>query len=206
MKIKKILPEQVKDKTLGYKEYRKVLKPAIKMMAAQCNSPETATDCLIKTDFEFEDMKGKKMGLIILGKQSGAWIKCAKDEIKNEKKFTLIAKSYVKTEEDGSLTLVVLPVKGSAKKTMIEKQITKFALKGMPVKLQIGEAAQTEEENTEDNTEETTNQEENLVSSNEETSTDGPTDEQMAKKNKMTARMAKMDEQIKKLKNQFKIS
>ena len=162
-------------------------------MASQCNSPETATDFFVKTDYEFADMKGKKMGLIVPGKQTGAWLKMAKEEIKKDKKFTLIGQCYIKTDDKGSMTLVLLPSKGAAKKAIMTKQLTKFALKGLPVDLQIGEMPVAEEDE---------------VIENESTSdNDAPNNEELlGKKKAMDDRMAKMDAQIQQIKAQLKIS
>ncbi len=43
MKIKKLLPEDVKGNLLGFKDYRKVIKPALKAMLTQHASQETST-------------------------------------------------------------------------------------------------------------------------------------------------------------------
>ncbi len=53
MKIKKLLPEEIADKTLGFKIYRESLKPALKKMIGEHNSAETATRFIVKTNFEF---------------------------------------------------------------------------------------------------------------------------------------------------------
>ncbi len=205
MKIKKLLPNEVQEKTLGYKDYRKVLKPTLKAMATQCNSPETATDFFIKTDYEFSDMPGKKMGLIIPGKQTGAWLKMAKEEVKNDKKFTLIGKCYITTSESGEHSVVLLPEKGAAKKNLVKRQLVKFALKGMPFGVQLGEdtAADTSESTGEEDQEETVVSDSSATSDSSTTSED---DDILKKKKLMDARMAKMDEEMAKLKTQLKIS
>ena len=84
MKIKKLEPQNVSEKTLAYKEYRKNIKPALKKMIAEHNSPETSTRFIVKTNFEFNDMKGKKMGLIIPGDHTGPWRNMAREEVKIE--------------------------------------------------------------------------------------------------------------------------
>lgn len=191
MKIKKLLPEQVTNKSLGYKEYRKALKPALQMMETSCNSPETAVDCLIKTDFVFSDMPGKKMGLIIVGNQSGAWLQCAKEQIKDDKKFTLVGSCYISSNDDGTKTLVVLPKRGNAKQTLVSRQVQKFALKGYPYSLQVGEELASEEEEA--------SAEPNSAAAGELSK------EQLIRKKNMEARMKKMGEQIARLKAQFNI-
>lgn len=191
MKIKKLLPNEVQEKSLGYKDYKKVLKPSLKKMENECNSPETATDFFLKTDYEFSDMPGKKMGIIIPGKQAGAWLKMAKEEVKQDKKFTLIGKCYINSKEDGTLELVLLPKKGGAKKNLVNRQIPKFALKGLPYSLVLGE-------NTEVSKGE---EEEESMQGNQEQD-----DDALSKKKLMDARMAKMDEQMTKIKKQLKIS
>jgi len=88
MKIKKIEPQQLVDKNIGYKEYRKILKPALKRMLGEHNTVETKTDFIVKTNFEYSDLKGKKMGLIILGDHTSGWIKTVRDQVKEDKKNT----------------------------------------------------------------------------------------------------------------------
>lgn len=187
MKIKKLLPEELQDKSLGIKVLRKLLKPTLKKMEGECNSPETATDFLIKTDYTFGDMPGKKMAALILGDQKGAWLKLAKDEIKKDKKFTLIGKCYIKSEGEEQKTLVLLAKKGAAKKNLVKRQLEKFALKGLPYTVQLGEILDEPVDETEEPVEEQLK--ENLV----------------AKKEKMYQHMANMDAQIAKLKAQLKI-
>jgi hypothetical protein len=75
MKIKKLLPEDVKSNQLGYKDYRKVIKPALKAMLTQHASLESPTRFIAITNYEYADMKGKKMGLIIAGDQTSVWLK-----------------------------------------------------------------------------------------------------------------------------------
>lgn len=64
MKIKKLVPEDVKSNQLGYKDYRKVVKPAMKAMLTQHASQETSTRFIAITNYEYGDMKGKKNGFI----------------------------------------------------------------------------------------------------------------------------------------------
>lgn len=150
MKIKKLTPEQVSDKKLDYKVYRKVLKPALKAMIGEHNSAETTTEFIIKTNFEFVDMKGKKMGFIIPGEQTSAWLKLTKEEIKNDKKNTCLGTCYVKKNADGSYVLVLLPEKGAAKKNLMKKQLEKFALKGMPFTIEIAAGGELEDDSAEE--------------------------------------------------------
>ena len=150
MKIKKLEPQQITEKSLGFKDYRKVVKPALKKMIAEHNSAETATRFIIKTNFEFADMKGKKMGLIIPGQQTSGWIKMAKEEVKDDKKNTCIGDCYVKKNTDGSFVLVLLPEKGAAKKNLMIKQLEKFALKGTPFSIEVGAGGELEEDNAAD--------------------------------------------------------
>ncbi len=152
MKIKKLTAEQVSDKSLGFKDYRKAIKPAMKMLVGEHTTVETATDFLIKTNYEFGDMKGKRLGLIIPGDQAAAWKNLAKEQIKNDKKNTCIGKAYAEKNADGSYTLVLLPEKGAAKKNLMKKQLEKFALKGMPFTIKIGAGGELEDDSA-DNTE-----------------------------------------------------
>ena len=64
MKIKKLLPEDVKGNLLGFKDYRKVIKPALKAMLTQHANLETSTRFIAISNYEYADIKGKKMGLI----------------------------------------------------------------------------------------------------------------------------------------------
>lgn len=149
MKIKKLVPEEIKDKKLEYKVYRKIIKPALKAMMTMHLGEEATTGFIIKTDYEFADMKGKKMGLIIPGDQTAAWGKMAKEEIKNDKKHTCIGQCYVKESADGPV-LVLMPEKGAAKKNLMLKQLQKFALKGTPFKIEISAGGELEEDNPAD--------------------------------------------------------
>ena len=90
MKIKKIEPQQLVDKNIGYKEYRKILKPALKRMLGEHNTVETKTDFVVKTNFEYSDLKGKKMGLIILGDHTSGWIKTVREQVKEDDECRLI--------------------------------------------------------------------------------------------------------------------
>lgn len=219
MKIKKLEPQQISEKSLGFKDYRKVVKPALKKMIAEHNSPETATRFIIKTNFEFADMKGKKMGLIIPGSQTSGWIKMAKEEVKDDKKNTCIGDCYVKKNTDGSFVLVLLPEKGAAKKNLMIKQLEKFALKGTPFSIEVGAGGELEEDNAADvviddvampeegnEVEEVEDEEEGDVAA-----ADAPiagaeeTEEQKTFKKTMEERLTKMDEQMAKVKEQLKM-
>jgi hypothetical protein len=149
MKIKKLVPEEIKDKKLEYKIYRKIIKPALKAMMSMHLSEEATTGFIVKTDYEFADMKGKKMGLIIPGDQTAAWGKMAKEELKTDKKHTCIGQCYVKESTDGPI-LVLMPEKGAAKKNLMLKQLQKFALKGTPFKIEISAGGELEEDNPAD--------------------------------------------------------
>ena len=150
MKIKKLVPEDIKDKKLEYKNYRKIVKPALKAMLTMHKGEEATTGFFIKTDYEFADMKGKKMGFIIIGDQTTNWLKLSKEEIKGDKKNTCIGDCYVKDGADGTPILVIKPVKGAAKKNLMKKQLEKFALKGTPFKIEIAAGGELEEDNPEE--------------------------------------------------------
>lgn len=146
MKIKKLLPEVVKDNLLGLKDYRKVIKPGLKTMHTQHASQETSTRFIAITNYEYTDMKGKKMGLLIAGDQTSAWLKMSKELLKDNKKNVCIGECYVKTGSDGSKILVLQPEKGAAKKNLLKKQLEKSALKGSPFTVEIGTGGELEED------------------------------------------------------------
>jgi hypothetical protein len=220
MKIKKLEPLQISEKSLGFKDYRKVVKPALKKMIVEHNSAETATRFIIKTNFEFADMKGKKMGLIIPGDQNSGWIKMAKEQVKEDKKNTCIGDCYVKKNADGSFVLVLLPEKGAAKKNLMIKQLEKFALKGMPFSIEVGAGGELEEDNAADVLidDVAMPEEGNEVEEPEDDEEEGavaaadapiagaePTEEQKTFKKTMDERLTKMDEQMNKVKEQLKM-
>ena len=124
MKIRRIEASQLSDGTLGYKEYRKALKPTLAKIKEMHKSLEETTHFIAITNFEFEDMKGKKMGLIVLGNREGNWKQTVKEEVKNNKSNTCFGDCYIKEkpEEAGTYTLVLLPQKGKAKKNLMIKQ------------------------------------------------------------------------------------
>jgi len=207
MKIKKLEPQQISEKSLGFKDYRKVVKPALKAMLEKHNSVETATDFLVKTNFEFADMKGKKMGFIIPGEQTSSWLKMSKEQVKEDKKNTCIGTCYVRKNADGTYVLVLLPVKGAAKKNLMIKQLEKFALKGTPLTLEIGAGGELEEDNPADVVLDDVvlpaeDGEEEVASTNEAAEL---TEEQKTFKKTMEERMVKMDEQMTKVKEQLKM-
>ncbi len=146
MKIKKLLPEDVKGNLLGFKDYRKVIKPALKAMLTQHSGLESPTRFIAITNYEYADMKGKKMGLIIAGDQTSAWLKMAKELLKDNKKNVCIGECYVKTGSDGSNILVLQPEKGAAKKNLLKKQLEKSVLKGSPFTVEIGTGGELEED------------------------------------------------------------
>jgi len=150
MKIKKIEPQEISDKKLDYKVYRKILKPALKKMISEHNSTETSTCFIVKTDFEFSDMKGKRMGLVIPGNHTSAWLKLAKEQVKEDKKHTCIGYCYVRSNANGSFTLVLNPEKGAAKKNLMIKQLEKFALKGTPFDIEVTSGGELEEDSEAD--------------------------------------------------------
>lgn len=150
MKIKKIDPQEISDKKLHYKDYRKILKPALKKMISEHNSTETATRFIVKTDFEFADMKGKRMGLVIPGNHTSTWLKMAKEQVKEDKKHTCIGDCYVRSNANGSFTLVLNPEKGAAKKNLMIKQLEKFALKGTPFTIEVTSGGELEEDSEAD--------------------------------------------------------
>lgn len=184
-------------------------------MIAEHNSAETATRFIIKTNFEFADMKGKKMGLIIPGQQTSGWIKMAKEEVKDDKKNTCIGDCYVKKNTDGSFVLVLLPEKGAAKKNLMIKQLEKFALKGTPFSIEVGAGGELEEDNAADvviddvampeegnEVEEVEDDEEGDAAAGAATEM---TEEQKTFKKTMEERLTKMDEQMAKVKEQLKM-
>ena len=146
MKIKKLLPEDVKGNLLGFKDYRKVIKPALKAMLTQHSGLESPTRFIAITNYEYADMKGKKMGLIIAGDQTSVWLKMAKELLRDNKKNVCTGECYVKTGTVGSSILVLQPEKGAAKKNLLKKQLEKSALKGSPFTVEIGTGGELEED------------------------------------------------------------
>jgi hypothetical protein len=202
MKIKKIFPLDISNGELGYKEYRKIIKPALKQMLEEHNSLEHPTDFLIKTNYEFHDFKGKKMALIIIGDQNGTWKLFSKQEVKDDKRNTCFGSCYAKKNSDGSYSIVILPEKGAAKKNLMKKQIEKFAFKGLPFDLTIAAGGELEEDNADE-----------IILEEIETDFDESNDteelslreEQLLFKEKMNERLSKMFNQINKIKVQLKI-
>lgn len=212
MKIKKLEPQEISDKTLGFKDYRKVVKPALKKMITEHNSSETATRFMVKTNFEFSDMKGKKMGLIIPGHQNAPWVKLSREQLKEDKKNTCIGDCYVKKNTDGSYVLVLLPEKGAAKKNLMIKQLEKFALKGTPFSIEVGAGGELEEDNAADvHLDDVALPAEEVEADEDDNEEDdnAPAVEMDENQKKifdiMAEKMAKMDEQIAKVKEQLKI-
>jgi hypothetical protein len=208
MKIKKLEPTQVSSNTLEFKVYRKVLKPSLKKMIAEHNSKEKLTQFLVKTNYEFSDLKGKKIGLIIPGDHTSNWLKLAKEEIKDDKKNTCIGNCYVKKNDNGTYVLVLLPEKGAAKKNLMIKQLEKFALKGIPFSIELGAGGELEEDKASDVIIEDValpadEPEEDLDA--EDNAPQKATEEQLKYKDAMNERLAKMDEQLSKLKEQLKM-
>ncbi len=150
MKIKKIEPQDLIENKIEYKKYKKILKPALKTMVSGYTSEENATRFFIKTNYEFSDLPGKKMAIIIPGNHTSAWIKMIKEDLKQDKKNTCLGDCFVKKNNEGEFTLVLLPEKGSAKKNLMKKQIEKFAFKGLPFNLEIGAGGELEEDKAED--------------------------------------------------------
>lgn len=155
MKIKKLLPQELLDATLEYKVYKKVLKNLLTTMEKEHNTPETATQFLVKTDYEFSDKKGKKLAVLIPGKQAGAWMVYAKAQVKTDKKMTSLGECYLDAAEDGTKVIKLSITKGSAKKAQILKQLNKLVLKPLGVAVAI--VGSLAEENT---VEESSDQEE----------------------------------------------
>jgi hypothetical protein len=221
MKIKKLLPEEIADKTLGFKIYRKSLKPSLKKMIGEHNSAETATRFIVKTNFEFSDMKGKKMGLILPGDHTSGWVKMAKEQIKDDKKNTCIGDCYVKKNADGTYSLVLLPEKGAAKKNLMIKQLEKFALKGTPFSIEVGTGGELEEDNAADvvvddvvlpadeaETEEDDDDDDAAADADESGAVETEetmTEEQKDFKKTMAERLTIIDEQMLKIKEQLKM-
>ncbi len=209
MKIKKLLPEQISDKTLGFKDYRKIIRPALKLMVGLHNSPETATEFLAKTNFEFADMKGKKMGFLLPGDFTAQWKKMAKEEIQKEKKLSVIGSCYIKKGTDGSLTLVLIPIKGAAKKNLLIKQLEKFVLKGTPLSVEIAKGGEMEEDNAADvvveDVEFTDEPDSSSDSEEQEDDEKEISAEHTQYKLKMNEKLDKMKAQIEKIKQQLKM-
>lgn len=175
MKIKKLLPQELLDATLDYKVYKKVLKNLLETMEKEHNTPETATQFLIKTDFEFSDKKGKKMAVLIPGKQAGAWMIYAKAQAKTDKKMTSVGDCYLDVDGDGNKVIKLAPKKGAAKKALILKQLSKFVLKPLGFGLEIvADLASGGEVDASSDQAEDTN-------SVEETSTDSPAKAELKK-------------------------
>ncbi|AFC25656.1 hypothetical protein [Saprospira grandis] len=140
MKIKKLTPEQVQDKSLGYKEYKKVIKALLNSMQSEHNSADLPTKYLALTNYEFADMPGKKMGLIIPGDQTASWTKLSKELLKANKKEISLGQCYISLDEYDNPVLQLEPLKGNAKKALLLKQLTKTALKGTGVEVAMAAA------------------------------------------------------------------
>lgn len=140
MKIKKLTPEQVQDKSLGYKEYKKVIKALLNSMQSEHNSADLPTKYLALTNYEFADMPGKKMGLIIPGDQTASWAKLSKELLKANKKEISLGQCYISLDEYDNPVLQLEPLKGNAKKALLLKQLTKTALKGTGVEVAMAAA------------------------------------------------------------------
>lgn len=140
MKIKKLTPEQVQDKSLGYKEYKKVIKALLNSMQSEHNSADLPTKYLALTNYEFADMPGKKMGLIIPGDQTASWTKLSKELLKANKKEISLGQCYITLDEYDNPVLQLEPLKGNAKKALLLKQLTKTALKGTGVEVTMAAA------------------------------------------------------------------
>ncbi|WBM73658.1 hypothetical protein [Saprospira grandis] len=140
MKIKKLTPEQVQDKSLGYKEYKKVIKTLLNSMQSEHNSADLPTKYLALTNYEFADMPGKKMGLIIPGDQTASWAKLSKELLKANKKEISLGQCYISLDEYDNPVLQLEPLKGNAKKALLLKQLTKTALKGTGVEVAMAAA------------------------------------------------------------------
>ncbi len=119
-------------------------------MLTQHLGEEATTRFMVVTNYEYSDMKGKKMGLLIAGDQTSAWLKLAKELVKDNKKNVCIGECYAKTGTDGSPILVLKPEKGAAKKNLMKKQLEKFALKGTPFSIEIAAGGELEEDNPND--------------------------------------------------------
>lgn len=202
MKIKKIFPPDISNGELGYKEYRKIIKPALKLMLEEHNSLENKTDFIIKTNYEFSDFKGKKMALIIVGDQNATWKLFSKQEVKDDKRNTCIGSCYAKKNSDGSYSFILLPEKGAAKKNLMKKQIEKFAFKGLPFDLTIAAGGELEEDNADEVKLEEIDADFDESNDTEELSL---REEQLLFKEKMNERLSKMFNQINKIKVQLKI-
>jgi|GEM_PF-4123627 len=146
MKIKKLTPEQVQDKSLGYKEYKKVIKTLLNSMQSEHNSTDLPTKYLALTNYEFADMPGKKMGLIIPGDQTASWVKLSKELLKANKKEISLGECYITLDEYDNPVLQLEPLKGNAKKALLLKQLTKTALKGTGVEVALATAEGAVEE------------------------------------------------------------
>ncbi|WCL80537.1 hypothetical protein PPO43_11220 [Saprospira sp. CCB-QB6] len=146
MKIKKLTPEQLQDKSLGYKEYKKVIKTLLNSMQSEHNSADLPTKYLALTNYEFADMPGKKMGLIIPGDQTASWVKLSKELLKANKKEISLGECYITLDEYDNPVLQLEPLKGNAKKALLLKQLTKTALKGTGVEVAIAAAEGAVEE------------------------------------------------------------
>ena len=202
MKIKKIFPLDISNGELGYKDYKKIIKPALKQMLEEHNSLENTTDFFVKTNYEFSDFKGKKMALIIVGDQNATWKLFSKQEVKEDKRNTCLGSCYAKKNSDGSYSIVILPEKGAVKKNLMRKQIEKFAFKGLPFNLVIAAAGELEEDNADEVFLEEIEGEFDDLNDTEELSAK---DEQLLFKAKMNDRLSKMNSQIDKIKVQLKI-
>ncbi|EJF52449.1 hypothetical protein SapgrDRAFT_0706 [Saprospira grandis DSM 2844] len=143
MKIKKLTPEQVQEKSLGYKEYKKVIKTLLNSMQSEHNSADLPTKYLALTNYEFADMPGKKMGLIIPGDQTASWTKLSKELLKANKKEISLGQCYISLDEYDNPVLQLEPLKGNAKKALLLKQLSKTALKGTGVEVAMATAEAT---------------------------------------------------------------
>jgi hypothetical protein len=165
MKIKKLTPQELLDGTLDFKMYKKVLKNLLATMETEHNSPESPTQFLVKTDYEFSDKKGKKMAVLIPGKQAGAWMVYAKAQVKTDKKLTSIGTCYLEVT-DGKKVIKLAPSKGAAKRTLMQKQLDKFILKPLGVELEIvGSLAEGEDASDDVDTVEDTSNVEDIAGS-----------------------------------------
>lgn len=145
-------------------DYLKDLKIILKKaLAGACTTPETAVQFFVKMDHTFAD--GVAHPLILFSKMDPNWKKWAKDQLKGNKKMLLSGTAYLKVEESGFDTLMITPLKGTAKLDKIVKQ-SKSLLKRAKVQLALAtptpeEQPQEVSSQTSDETTTTTTSEEN---------------------------------------------
>jgi len=161
MKPKKILPKTIEG--MRFVDYRKFFYKDLKLMKAEYPNPDQQTSFIMLAEWEYPDLPGKKLPLLVIGEMMGAWENYYKNVARKRKeKDFCFGKCNFGEKTDSGQIFALIPSHGRIKtktETILQKVL--FKKLGLTVSLSAkGELSDEGEVNMDGTSTESTTKEE----------------------------------------------